>query len=524
MAVLRECTRRPHRYHLWTCRGDICSSFGSDGLLKSAFTLTFCVLLATCVHARHVLTASLKAFYAEALGSPALEYMLVSNATRLAQSKGLHLDCPEASKPQSGEALSRQWLWWVLYAYEKHVAYRSGRPSVSAQPFIFAPLSIPVGEICYGTSSHTGLSKQMGGDALTKISPQAIDEDYVNCPIPSTMPAGSSSSAPNSANVEFVRATIKHAQISSAISKQLVSAKAMRDSLETTMAHVQALEKRLDDWRNSLHPDFISSPPFFKHAERPRRAGTQTSHVLFLHFSYYSSVIAIHGVFCYPWNRPELLQQHKQQKQDGRGLHVSNPQVHAQIERSTKAVAEASRQIILAVQGLEITSAMPLWLTFFFPLVGLINLFVYILKNPLAPSAASDLSLLDVVVGHFGYLQFISSSQHVFPFPREIAAYARSVVESAVEEKKRHVSTAGGPEKQQQRQKQGRRCFQPPQTQKNQQTPPVMQNGGLYGGFINGQDMLLQQMANISSEVSHSESCQLSLFATHFLDLLLCRC
>lgn len=346
-------------------------------------------------------------------------------------------------------------------------------------------------------------------EKISALSVQAIDEDYVNCPIPSTMAAGSSSSGPDSANLEFVRATIKHAQISSAISKQLISAKAWRDSLETTMAHVQVLEKRLDDWRNSLHQEFISSPPFFKRADSPRRAGTQTSHILFLHFCYYSSVIAIHGVFCYPWNRPELQRQQQQQqqkhpRQDGRALHISSPQVHAQIERSTKAVAEASRQIILAVQGLEITSAMPLWLTFFFPLVGLINLFVYILKNPHAPSAASDLSLLDVVVGHFGYLQFISSSQHVFPFPREIAAYARHVVEAAVAEKKRQLSTPGEPEQQQQqRQKQGRRRYsQPPKPQKNQQTQQVMQDGGLYAGFMNGQDMLLQQMATFPPEVS----------------------
>lgn len=93
-----------------------------------------------------MLTASSQAFYAEALGSPALEYMLVSNATRLAQSKGLHLACPEEINTPAGEALSRKWLWWVLYAYEKHVAYRSGRPSVSSQSLVFAPLSIPVGE------------------------------------------------------------------------------------------------------------------------------------------------------------------------------------------------------------------------------------------------------------------------------------------------------------------------------------------------------------------------------------------
>lgn len=33
----------------------------------------------------------LMAFYSKALGSPALEYILVSSATRLTQSKGMHL-------------------------------------------------------------------------------------------------------------------------------------------------------------------------------------------------------------------------------------------------------------------------------------------------------------------------------------------------------------------------------------------------------------------------------------------------
>ncbi|KAJ4422236.1 hypothetical protein N0V82_003096 [Gnomoniopsis sp. IMI 355080] len=218
------------------------------------------------------------AFYAEALGSAALEYMLVSNATRLAQSKGLYLATPDGSKLPPEEAVSRQWLWWVLYAYEKHVAFRSGRPS-------------------------------------------AIDDDYVTCPVPKGI-------GPN----------------------------------------------------NTCSRDLVQ----------------------------------------------------------------------AQIKKSTEAVAEASRQIITAVQGLQITSAMPLWLTFFFPLVGLINLFVYILKYPLAPSVASDLSLMDVMVGHFGYLHYISSSELAFPFPREIASYARRLVNKASREKE---ASSRGEESQPQQQK-----------------------------------------------------------------------
>ena len=74
-------------------------------------------------------------------------------------------------------------------------------------------------------------------------------------------------------------------------------------------------------------------------------------------------------------------------------------------------------------------------LTFFFPLVGLMNLFVYVLKYPFASSVARDLFLMDVVVGHFGYLHFISASEFVFPFPREIASYAGRLVRNAAREK-----------------------------------------------------------------------------------------
>ena len=70
-------------------------------------------------------------------------------------------------------------------------------------------------------------------------------------------------------------------------------------------------------------------------------------------------------------------------------------------------------------------------LTFYYPLIGLVNLIVYVLKNPHSPSVVADVSLMDIVVGHFGYLEFISSSVLVFPFPREITSYTRRMVERA---------------------------------------------------------------------------------------------
>ena len=70
-------------------------------------------------------------------------------------------------------------------------------------------------------------------------------------------------------------------------------------------------------------------------------------------------------------------------------------------------------------------------LTFYYPLAGLVNLVIYVLKTPHSTSVAADVSLMDIVVGHFGYLEYVSSSVLVFPFPREITSYTRRVVEKA---------------------------------------------------------------------------------------------
>ncbi|KAJ3547726.1 hypothetical protein NM208_g1363 [Fusarium decemcellulare] len=308
----------------------------------------------------------LMAFHAEAWGTPALEYMLLSSATRLAQSKGFHLAVSPSLNLSADEAIARQRLWWTLYAYEKHLAHRSGHPS-------------------------------------------AIDDDYVSCPVPKKWKGG------NAQSFDFFTKTVTIAQISSAVVKQLNTSKAIKDSPETTLAIVQELDGRLRKWRESLHDAYRTSP-YFRTEELP--PGVQVFHVLYFHFSYYVLLIAIHGVFCYPWNRPDLQNSKK-------------PGIHAQIQRSTEVVADASRQIILAVQRVEIHASLPVWLTFYFPLVGLINMFVCILKDPLASTAASDLALMDIVVGHFGYLEFISSSEFETSFPREVTTYARNLVKRA---------------------------------------------------------------------------------------------
>lgn len=66
-------------------------------------------------------------------------------------------------------------------------------------------------------------------------------------------------------------------------------------------------------------------------------------------------------------------------------------------------------------------------------MVGLINMFVSILSNPLSKVAQSDVALLDIAAGHFAHLEFITQSELAFPFAREVAATARATVKRARE-------------------------------------------------------------------------------------------
>ena len=70
-------------------------------------------------------------------------------------------------------------------------------------------------------------------------------------------------------------------------------------------------------------------------------------------------------------------------------------------------------------------------LVFYYPMVGLVNLFLYILKYPSLPSAAADVALLDMVVGHFGHLEDVTNSDLAYPFAREVSAIAHKVVSNS---------------------------------------------------------------------------------------------
>ena len=290
---------------------------------------------------------------------------MCANAARLAQSKGLHRQPAKSWALPENEVLHRNWLFWAIYCVEKYIAYRSGRPS-------------------------------------------AIDDNDISCEIPSKIAPGST------IGLEYFVNIIKHAQIASEISTRLASCKAFRQTPEVLAQTASELSLRLRTWKTSL-PAYLQPGASFKSLERPH--GIRNGHIIYLHYAYYGSLMAIHTIFTYPWISAAL------------GIEQSL-EFQSQIFVSTNAVAEAARSILMTTRDLEIDAGLPQVLAFYYPIIGLINLFIYILKFPNIPSAPSDVALMDVGTGHFGTLEFITKDLS-FHFAREVAAIASATVSKA---------------------------------------------------------------------------------------------
>jgi hypothetical protein len=266
---------------------------------------------------------------------------------------------------------------------------------------------------------------------------QALDDDDISCQIPTKAP-------PNSPiDIDIFTCAIKHAQIASLISKKLSSVSAFRRTTAEMLETVRSLDQKLQDWRDQLpHGLQIKSPTKALEACGSRNIVS----IYHLHFAYYGSLMAIHMVLVYPWITAIFSIDQVQAFRD-------------QVSVSTEAVAQAARSIILLTRHLHVDVASPAWyaplntlrlchiitvnrLAFYYPMVGLINLFVSILKSPASEISQSDVALMDVAAGHFAHMEFITSSELAFPFTREVADLARQTAKHARERNNIDVNEA----------------------------------------------------------------------------------
>jgi hypothetical protein len=140
----------------------------------------------------------------------------------------------------------------------------------------------------------------------------------------------------------FVHA-IKHAQISSLISKTLASVSASGRTTRQVIETVADLEQQRQQWRVSL-PDFL----LLCTLRNPLKPTTTKCGIneMYIQYAYYGSLMAIHTIFTYPWIT---------------AVFPPDPSLHEQVLASTDAVAEAARNIILATKNMEVDAASPAW-------------------------------------------------------------------------------------------------------------------------------------------------------------------
>jgi hypothetical protein len=136
---------------------------------------------------------------------------------------------------------------------------------------------------------------------------------------------------------------IKHAQIASQISKKLGSVSAFRRNTDDVIETVRVLGHQLQQWRDDLPVSLRIGDPRAPITFSPTR---NRDTVLYLHFAYYGSLMAIHAIFTYPWIAVIFGTDATKEFCD-------------QVAVSTETMAQAARNIILTTRHIEINVASP---------------------------------------------------------------------------------------------------------------------------------------------------------------------
>ncbi|KIW30212.1 uncharacterized protein PV07_05971 [Cladophialophora immunda] len=236
-----------------------------------------------------------------------------------------------------------------------------------------------------------------------------LDDNAVTCPLP-TM-------SPNSSHAETVFLTycIQHAKMLSEIMQGWGCKRLFDVSAEKCHHTFQHLDRKLEDWRESL-PDFAKVRKRNSRLEVPRDWNPHA--VTYLQCAYNAVLMEIHFPLVCPW-MSQLL-----------GAEAS-PATKDQAIHSSALVAEAARNVILTSNTGSINASTPSWQMFHLPTMAAMSLFMHVLKEPSSPSASSDIALLDMLSGHFGYLGHTCGIEAPLSSVREIANIARNAVRKA---------------------------------------------------------------------------------------------
>ncbi|KAH6962536.1 fungal-specific transcription factor domain-containing protein [Ilyonectria sp. MPI-CAGE-AT-0026] len=303
------------------------------------------------------------AMFVEGLGSPNLQYMLCASASRLAQSQGLHRDPPSSWNLSKAQRAQRSLLFWTIYAYDKHISLRAGRPS-------------------------------------------AIDDSDITCTLPEF---------PVQSGLEgvWLSKVVHHARLSSEVTHWLSTFQSDNVTLRDSIRKLQSLNDQLTGWIHSLPAPLRPGPDL-------KRTSTTSiklhiNQTIYIHYALHGTIIALNSSFAWPWLAKSL-------RPKNTALYES------QSQKSTLLVMGAARAIIKLTHFIDIDCATPVWLSFYHPLIAILNLFIHILRFPNLPTVQADLALLDIATGYFSRVELATGASMSFRFVRDLSKCAQDVV------------------------------------------------------------------------------------------------
>ncbi|CAG8947778.1 unnamed protein product [Penicillium salamii] len=205
-------------------------------------------------------------------------------------------------------------------------------------------------------------------------SSSAISDFDVGCRIPSVP-------VPIIDGFNWFMSSIRIARIISIAYDSLFSVTASTKSPESLLPSVNLVETKLEDWRQSI-------PPIFRPGETLQRSVLADPH---------TKEIAIRTQFYY-FHLVIALQRMK--------VHLSSEK--QKTDEYLRTLLNAARQIVDLTRFIDVEPYTPVFILTVMPLSALFILFDFIVQSPGHPGTRENLTLLDILSGHFSLLERIS--------------------------------------------------------------------------------------------------------------------
>lgn len=138
-------------------------------------------------------------------------------------------------------------------------------------------------------------------------------------------------------------ASVRHAQISFAIERNLFGPSSQGQPIETISKTIERLDADLRSWHASLRHEYLLYTPNRPKVLHPRISHT---HFLFLQHCFYGSLCVLHSAIAQPWRNKRLQQTAGYAKQ---------------VQKSSQIIVEASRAIVVNSQKFSIDASSPSW-------------------------------------------------------------------------------------------------------------------------------------------------------------------